>query len=85
MMNTKDVDVSELIDAYMDQERMYSMEGSTGVKRLTQITKVLGYDYNGLTSFFEDNSGAIEAVIEWIKTQDASDWKDNLLAQIEGE
>ena len=40
-----------------------------------------GYDNSfagTLQSFFADNPGAIQAVVEWIGTQKNTDWKDHL-------
>ena len=70
------------LELYTDQEKMYSFEGSRGVQRFEQIVKVLGY--RNLTAFLEDNSGAIDAMVEFVsKWADRnSDWKDALTAEL---
>lgn len=80
-------DVSELVERYMEQEQMYRMEGRAGLENLCQLTGALGYkdpQYYGqmsskavlgdLVMFLEDNSGAVEAVVEWIKQQRSPEW-----------
>lgn len=53
-----------------------------GIQHMEKIAvEVCGYasDYSGvMMNFFEDNPGAIEAVIKWIGNQRNSDWNDNL-------
>lgn len=81
-MNTNDMDLGEVIDLYMTQEQMYYMEGPTGVKRLTKLTKNMDSSYNTLEAFLMDNSGAIEAIVEWIKSQNIPEWKEKLVYEI---
>ena len=71
------------MEDYLAKHKMYCMEGPRGVRNLEQIaTEVCGYtpDYSGvMANFFQDNPGAIEAVVEWIGKQALKgDWKDNL-------
>ena len=70
------------MEDYLANNKMYSFEGPRGVRHLEQIaTEVCGYtpDFSGVMfKFFEDNPGAIEAVVAWIGSQKNSDWKDNL-------
>jgi len=74
--------MQDALQRYMDDNRMYCMEGARGVRNLAKIVvDVCGYtpDYRGaMVGFFEDNPGAIEAVIEWIGKQKVIEWKDNL-------
>lgn len=74
--------IQEQLDVYIDNNKMYSFEGSRGVQRMEKIMReVCGYDnsFNGtMQMFFEDNPGAIEAVVEWIGTQRSTSWKENL-------
>lgn len=92
-------DVSELLDAYMDQEKMNNMEGRKGVENLCQIAAALGYKdpmyWGQLTSkatvgdlimMLEDNSGMIEAMVEWIKSRNFSEFREPLeaLVKVEG-
>lgn len=87
--------VAELLDAYMDQERMHCNEGRRGVENLCKIAGALGYNDRGqsgglsngssmagLFSFFEDNSGAIEAVLNWIRSRNFSEFREPLEALV---
>lgn len=92
-------DVSELLEAYMAQEQMHHMEGRRGVENLCQIAAALGYKdpmyWGQLTSkatvgdlimMLEDNSGMIEAMVEWIKSRNFSEFREPLeaLVKVEG-
>ena len=74
--------MQDALQRYLDSKKMYHFEGPRGIRHLEQIaTEVCGYtpDYSGvMMKFFEDNPGAIEAVVEWIGNQRNADWKDNL-------
>ena len=76
--------MQEALQRYLDSNKMYSFEGDRGVKRMKQVMReVCGYGDSYMNSdvmqnFFEDNPGAMEAVIEWIGKQGNTDWKDNL-------
>ena len=81
--------MQEQLRRYMDDRKMYSMEGQRGVNNLKRIvTEVCGYDdkwAGTLANFFEDNPGAIEAVIEWIGSRRNPDWTDNLEGMVGAE
>jgi hypothetical protein len=74
--------MQQKLSNYMSENRMHCMEGERGVKNLEKVmTEVCGYDgdWGGvLRNFFTDNSGAIEAVIEWIGKARVSEWSENL-------
>lgn len=68
------------LDKFIDANKMYSNEGARGFSNLCRIARAVGYRdpfnqgslSNGgqsgdLMVFFEDNPGAIEAVIDWIR------------------
>lgn len=87
--------VEELLMAYMDQEKMHSMEGHKGVKHLCKIAGALGYkdpryfgqlDQNAfvgdLLEMMADNSGMIEAMVEWIKSRNFSEFREPLEALV---
>ena len=75
------------MEDYLSNKKMYSMEGGRGVTNMeTVMREVCGYDssFSGvMANFFMDNSGAIEAVMEWIGKQALKgDWKDNMEALV---
>lgn len=73
---TEGKDLGELIDKWMDDNKAYSFEGPRGERNLEKLIKEFGYD--SMSSFLQDNSGAIEAIIEWIKDSGVTDWADAL-------
>lgn len=81
-------DFSDKIDTFIDENQMYTFEGERGVRNLEKLTKALGYNEpfgSSLTQFLADNSGAIEAIIEWIKECRNEEWDENITAQIPDE
>lgn len=75
----------QLVDMWMDQNIKGSMEGSSGVRRFEKLCEAIGYregNFLGsevaIQNFLADNSGAIEALIDWIKEQDCEDWNESL-------
>lgn len=75
-------DMTELMHEYMANNHMFHFEGERGVRNMEQVMKeVCGYksDWGGvLQNFFADNPGAIEAVLEWVSSQNNSEWQENL-------
>lgn len=93
-----DRSVSQLLDAYMDQENMHNMEGRRGVENLCKIARALGYKdpmyWGQLTStaaigdlvmMLEDNSGMIEAMVEWIGSRNFKEFREPLEALVKVE
>lgn len=89
------MDFARIIDRYLDQENLNRTEGQAGVRNLAKLVNALGYqDFNrygqmpGGTSlgdifaFLEDNSGAIEAIVEWIKERNVPEWKEAIESQL---
>ena len=71
------MDQMEMFDAYLDQNRMWHFEGVRGVRNLTQIVEdVCGY--TSIDTFLEDNPGAMEAVVNWIREVNCLEWRQNL-------
>ena len=71
------MDQIEMFDTYLDQNRMWHFEGVRGVRNLTQIVEdVCGY--TSLDTFLEDNPGAMEAVVNWIREVNCLEWRQNL-------
>lgn len=82
------------VERFLDEEKLYNFEGRRGVVNLCKLVAALGYKdpmYFGqlecgatlgdLIEFFQDNSGAIEAVVEWIKERNVDEWQAELEAQ----
>jgi len=91
-------DLNELVDTYMDQEKLYSMEGRRGVEAMCQIAAALGYKdpmyFGQLTSkatvgdllcMMEDNSGMVEAMVDWIRESKSSEFAESLSALVKVE
>ena len=71
------MDQVEMFDTYLDQNRMWHFEGVRGVRNLTQIVEdVCGY--TSIDTFLEDNPGAMEAVVNWIREVNCLEWRQNL-------
>ena len=68
----------ELFEIYTNQHGLHNFESYRGVRNLKiAIGDICGYDGN-LDEFFADNSGAIEAVLNWILESNIPEWKQNL-------
>ena len=75
----------EKLEQYFEAKGWYTFEGRSGVQRFeTVMHEVCGYgSYSTMDSFFEDNSGAIAAVIDWIGNARVEMWEANLDEQLE--
>lgn len=89
-------DVGDAIDAVMDAKDLHRTEGRRGLESLCTLCRILGYkdpQYFGTISskasvgdlvlMLEDNSGAIESIIEWMKSQRSPEWLESLNAALE--
>ena len=78
--------LSNTLDQYLEQEGFWHFEGERGVCNLKNIITTIGYDNYGnnvLENFLADNSGCIEAIIEWIKENDHSgEWNTYVEADL---
>jgi hypothetical protein len=68
---------------YLAANNLFSFEGERGVRNLKTVLKdVCDYGNDGfgdpLHEFFADNSGAIEAVLNWIAEQRVPEWQANM-------
>jgi hypothetical protein len=85
------MDLDEALDQFIDENRLYRMEGRQGVENFAKICRVLGYkDFSSygqmaggaclgdILTFLEDNSGALEAILEWIKERNTPEWLDSV-------
>jgi hypothetical protein len=86
-------DLSELVDAYMEQENLHRLEGRKGVEAVCQLAAALGYKdpmyFGQLTSkatvgdllcMMEDNPGMVEAMVEWVRESNSPEHKESLEA-----
>lgn len=71
-----------LIEKYCDANKMYHFEGPRGEQNFEKLVRVLGY--RDLSSFLEDNSGAYQAMLEWLGTQNNSEWVEAMEAEVGG-
>ena len=74
--NLDDLDLSELLDKFMGQNNLWHFEGYQAERNFAKLVGALGY--SNTEEFFGDNSGAYEAVIEWIKDRNAPEWKESV-------
>ena len=90
------MDLCEAVEAFVDQEASFRTEGRRGVETLCILARGLGYKdpqyWGQLTSkacvgdlieMLEDNSGMIQAMIEWVTNQRNDEWKENLKQGLE--
>lgn len=67
------------IDRILDEEKLHLFEGESGVRNLARLCRLIGYKdemyfgqfqdgaYGDLILFLEDNSGAVEAIIDFMR------------------
>ncbi len=70
----------EIFDAAMAAEAAYSLEGRRGVETLNKMAKMLGYD--DLEAMLLDNSGMIEAMVDWARDNVSTEQADRLESYI---
>jgi len=87
--------LSEAVDLYTEQEGITTTEGTRGVKNLCKLVHALGYvdkmyfgqfegaSYGDLINFLEDNPGAIQSIVEWIRNSSVDEWKECLESETE--
>jgi hypothetical protein len=91
-------DLSELVDAYMEQENLHRLEGRKGVEAICQLAAALGYKdptyFGQLTSkatvgdllcMLEDNPGMVEVMVEWVRASNSQEHKESLEALVKVE
>lgn len=86
--------LTAMLEEYLNHKKMHHMEGSHGFENLCRLVRAIGYrdalhqmQFDGgcvgdLMCFFEDNPGAIEAIINWIGEQDIQEWKECLESEL---
>lgn len=81
-------DMSDLVDEFCDFHSLYHFEGDSGLRKLETFLKALGYKGHNfkygsiIESFLSDNSGAVLAMMEWVREQNNTEWKDNLESEL---
>ena len=89
-MQTDKKDLDELLEEYMDQEKIYRFEGDSGLESLGKIFEAMGYEEHNfkygsfVEVFLADNPGAVEAIIDWIEEQNVPEWKEKLKEKLHG-
>lgn len=82
-------DLQGTLDKFRDHEGLYQTEGERGVNNLEKVLAALGYDSRYSTSvlhsFLTDNSGAVEALLQWVGEQRSQEWRDMLVERMGGE
>ena len=69
-------DMNELFEKWSKIKNIHRFEGETGVGDLTILVQDIGYD--GIEDFLENNSGAIEKIVDFIASNDVPEWQSNL-------
>ena len=73
-------EVSEHLDAFLETKGYHSFEMDRGVQRFEDTIRQIGY--SSTHEFLRDNSGAIEAMLEFIGRQRNDEWAEGFLAAI---
>lgn len=89
--NTEVRSFDQLLDDFMEENRMYSFEGRKGLEHLCHLVSALGYkdpnyqlqlsskaSVGDLINFLEDNPGVFEVILDFIKNHDSQEWAENL-------
>jgi len=89
------MDGHELLSEVKIAKNAYNLEGQKGYEWLSRLARMMGYKdsmYFGqfapdasigdMLYFFEDNPGAIEAVLEWIGENMVDEWREGLEAEL---
>lgn len=92
------LDFPDMVQQLFDDKRIHHLEGRKGLEALCMLCSAIGYkdsNYSGqlsrdasigdLTNFLEDNSGAIEKLVEWISDHSNEGWKESLGDYLKGE
>ena len=74
---------TKLIQEFIDNKNL-RFEGDTGVKNINTVCRAIGYKEHGfaygspLEVFLSDNSGACDAIIQWMGEQNVDEWAENI-------
>lgn len=81
--------MSEIIQKFIDEKKLYRNEGETGVKNLETLIQALGYRKHGfrygelVEVFLVDNPGAVEALQQWIIDNAGPEWEDRVEMELD--
>ena len=94
--DVKDMDQQEALNAWMDQHTQWRVEGRRGIETLCKLARGLGYQdpmyfgqigYNmyigDLIEMLQDNSGMIEAMVNWVGERRNQEWEEAFKSSIE--
>lgn len=80
--------LSDLLDEYCNQEKLWHFEGDSGLEDVNKVFKALGYKghpfrYGSpLEHFLSDNSDAINALLDWVREQNFPEWRSEVESQL---
>jgi hypothetical protein len=76
---------TDVVENWQEKNGIWGYEGSRGIRNLEKLIKAIGYE--DLTEFLMDNSGCIEAMVEWISetAETTEEWKTRLSEEEEEE
>ena len=71
----------ELFQRYLDENKLWSFEGESGVRELEKLVKEIG-GYDDIREFLADNPAACEACVEHVREnlQSMPEWRENLIS-----
>lgn len=69
-----------LMYKWQDQEGIHNWEMSRGRRNFGKLVKAIGY--RDMDEFFDDNSGAYEALVDWIVESGVQEWYDSMESQV---
>lgn len=70
----------EIVEKAVEERNIHPREGSTGVKNLNELSKMLGYC--NLDAFIADNTSVQELIHIWIAEHMDDNWRDSLLSYL---
>jgi len=70
--------LENLIEDWCEQNKAWHFEGERGLKQLEKLFKALDSNYKSIEDFLYDNPGAMEAIVEWVRSINLREWKEAL-------